>query len=207
MGLREKHQQAKQEKKALKKEIEKIKSKIRKQQRKLAQKEGKVESLNIKIKQFKKKLRERETAEKKNEKKKKKSQVKKDKSLVPETEKHLRKIPETEKSLKKIPDRSLAKTDGKEKKPANVIEEKDKLTLIEGIGHKTEQVLNEKGINTFLQLANCSSAVLDVIIRENFSNYRVFETLTWPEQALLAHNGQWEELKILQDKITGGKKK
>jgi large subunit ribosomal protein L21 len=206
MGLREKHQRAKQEKKALKKEIETIRDKISKQQRKLAQKESKVESINIKIKQFKKKLRERRTEEKNKEKKKKKTQVQKDQSLIPETEKHLRTVPVTEKSLSAMPDRSLRKTDEKENKPSKAIEGKDKLTLIEGIGSKTEQVLNEKGITTFLQLSNCSSAVLDVIIRENFPNFRVFETLTWPEQALLAYNGQWDELKILQDKLTGGKK-
>jgi predicted flap endonuclease-1-like 5' DNA nuclease len=107
--------------------------------------------------------------------------------------------------LAATPDKSLRKVDHKKKEAKPFKAEKEDLTLIEGIGEKTAAVLNEKGIQNYLQLANCSSETLDDILKESFPNYRVFNTLTWPEQALLAHSGKWEELKILQDKLNGGR--
>lgn len=204
MGIRDKHLRAKQEKKELKKEIENLKTKIKKRQRKIDKKEAKIDSLNTKIKEFKKELRERKTKEKKSLETRKKLAVKKEKALVPETEKKLSKIKKTKKSLVPTSDKSLRKLEEKEKQPTLFKSEKDDLTLIEGIGEKTEVLLNEKGIRNYLQLANCSSDALDEIIKGSFSNYRVFNTLTWPEQAILAHNGQWEELKKLQLKLVGG---
>lgn len=205
MGIREKHLEAKKEKNDLRKSIKKLKEKVKKHERKIAKKEAKIESINLKLKKFKKKLREREEEKRKASAKKNKAAVKKGKSIVPATNKGLRKVPKTRKDLASTPDKSLRKVDVKKNEASPYKAEKEDLTLIEGIGEKISSVLNERGIHNYLQLANCSSDTLDVILKESFSNYRVFSTLTWPEQALLAHNGQWEELKILQDKLTGGR--
>jgi hypothetical protein len=38
------------------------------------------------------------------------------------------------------------------------------------------------------------------------SRYKMFDPATWPQQAGLAAQGKWEELKELQGKLSGGRK-
>jgi len=178
-----------------------LKSKIKKHQKKIAKKEGKIDALNTRIKKFKKSLREREDVAKKKKVNKSKTEIKKEKSLIPETEKKLSKVKKTEKTLVPVTKEKLSKPFKKKLKEVPVQSEPEDLKVIEGIGEKTEKVLKENGIRNYLELANCSSETLDDIVRGAFPNYRLFNTLTWPEQALLAHNGQWEELKKLQEKL------
>ena len=82
---------------------------------------------------------------------------------------------------------------------------KDKLTKIEGIGPKVNGLLNDAGIMTFAQLAKAEYDQLKDILAAAGSRYQMMEPATWPQQAQLAADGKWDELKTLQDKLDGGR--
>ena len=84
-----------------------------------------------------------------------------------------------------------------EKAPA----EADDLTKIEGIGPKIAEVLAQNGITTFAQLADAKDEDTQEMIKDVSGNHRAD---TWNEQAALARDGEWDELKELQDKLDGG---
>jgi predicted flap endonuclease-1-like 5' DNA nuclease len=80
----------------------------------------------------------------------------------------------------------------------------DDLTIIEGIGPKIASVLQAAGIITFTQLAEADTAHLDNILIN--AGLRLADPGTWPEQARLAAEGKWEELKVLTDNLKGGRR-
>ena len=84
---------------------------------------------------------------------------------------------------------------------------KDSLKKIEGIGPKIEKLLNARDITTFKGLAKAKQSLLQEILQEAGSRYKMHDPTTWPEQAALAAKGQWDELKTLQDELKGGKRK
>ncbi len=86
------------------------------------------------------------------------------------------------------------------KKPAG---KADDLKKIEGIGPKIASTLVEAGIATFADLAKAKPAKISEIIEGVRGNH---VPDTWPQQAKLAADGKWDELKVLQDKLDGGKK-
>ena len=93
-----------------------------------------------------------------------------------------------------------------EAKPAaNEVTSKDNLTKIEGIGPKVNELMNAAGIFTFAQLAEASYEQLKSILTDAGSRYQMMEPATWPQQAALAADGKWDELKVLQDKLDGGR--
>ncbi len=77
------------------------------------------------------------------------------------------------------------------------------LTEIEGIGPKISETLNAAGINTFLDLAVTPVDDLRKILAD--AGLRA-DPSTWPEQATLAASGNWDDLKKLQDSLTGGRR-
>ena len=79
----------------------------------------------------------------------------------------------------------------------------DDIKLIEGIGPKTEALLNAAGIVTFADLAAKSPEELLVILREAGGRGTPD---TWPQQAALAAAGKMDELKQLQDELDGGRR-
>jgi predicted flap endonuclease-1-like 5' DNA nuclease len=80
------------------------------------------------------------------------------------------------------------------------------LKIIEGIGEKIESLLNKRGINTWHQLSQTSpDTIKDILLEEGGPNYRIHEPKTWPEQARMAYEGKWTELKVYQDYLTAGK--
>ncbi len=79
----------------------------------------------------------------------------------------------------------------------------DDLKVIEGIGPKLEQVLKEAGIKTYRDLAGKSAAELQAVL-DAAGIARISNPQTWAEQAKLAAEGKWEELKALQDSLKGG---
>jgi large subunit ribosomal protein L21 len=83
--------------------------------------------------------------------------------------------------------------------------EADNLTKIEGIGPKVSIVLNEAGISTFEDLSNAKVEDLQKILGD--AGLRMMDPTTWPEQAKLAADGDWDTLKTLQDKLSGGRNK
>lgn len=82
----------------------------------------------------------------------------------------------------------------------------DDLKKIEGIGPKIAEILNNKGINTFEDLAKANVDDLKAYLDEAGSRYRMHDPSTWPDQSKLAANGEWDALKTLQDELDGGRK-
>ena len=78
----------------------------------------------------------------------------------------------------------------------------DDLKKIEGIGPKIAETLVAAGIATYADLAKAKPAKISEIIADVRGNH---VPDTWPQQAKLAADGKWDELKDLQDKLDGGK--
>jgi len=67
-------------------------------------------------------------------------------------------------------------------------------------------LLTKGGIPTFEALAEAKVETLKGILADAGKRYQMHDPTTWPEQASLAAEGKWEELKTLQDELDGGKK-
>ncbi len=93
------------------------------------------------------------------------------------------------------------------KKTAATKKEKpDNLAKIEGIGPKIAGILVEAGIDSYKKLAEAKVAeISEILVKAGGNAYNRFDPTTWPEQAKLAAEGNWDELKKLQDKLNGGK--
>jgi predicted flap endonuclease-1-like 5' DNA nuclease len=83
----------------------------------------------------------------------------------------------------------------------------DDLRTIEGIGPKVAQILHEYGIATFAQLAQTDTHRLRAILEEAGPPFKGMDPESWPEQARLAAQGEWDALKSLQDELDGGRYK
>ncbi len=77
----------------------------------------------------------------------------------------------------------------------------DDLKKIEGIGPKIAETLTAAGIATYADLAKTKPAKIAEIIADVRGSHIPD---TWPQQAQLAADGKWDELKELQDKLDGG---
>lgn len=74
----------------------------------------------------------------------------------------------------------------------------DDLTVIEGITIEVASLLKQNGINTWKELANTSSERCREILDHSGRSIEVHQPTTWPEQARLAYEGKWEELRRWQ---------
>ena len=81
----------------------------------------------------------------------------------------------------------------------------DDLKKIEGIGPKIAEILNAGNISTFAELANTNVTTLQNLLDAAGPSFQNHVPESWPEQAALARDGKWAELKELQDKLDGGK--
>lgn len=81
----------------------------------------------------------------------------------------------------------------------------DDLKVIEGIGPKLEEVLNEAGIKSYKHLADKTPEQIQVILATAGSRYNRHDPSTWPQQAALAAAGEWDQLKAWQDELDGGR--
>ena len=109
------------------------------------------------------------------------------------------KAPVKKKSAKKTATKkSATKKTAKKDKP-------DDLRKIEGVGPKIASVLKDSGIKTFRELGKCSQKKLREILEQAGPRMKGRDTSTWPKQAKLAAQGKWDELKILQDELIGGR--
>lgn len=84
-------------------------------------------------------------------------------------------------------------------------DKKENLKKVEGIGPKTEEIFNSKGIMTWAQLAATSAEDLKSYLSEAGSRYEHMDPTTWPEQAQMLADGKMDELKAWQDKLDGGR--
>lgn len=82
---------------------------------------------------------------------------------------------------------------------------KDDLKKIEGIGPKIAEHLNKGGIRTFADLGKAKQTTLKEILAAAGPRYKMHNPGSWPKQAKLAAKGNWNALKVLQDKLNGGK--
>jgi predicted flap endonuclease-1-like 5' DNA nuclease/outer membrane murein-binding lipoprotein Lpp len=80
------------------------------------------------------------------------------------------------------------------------------LTVIEGIGPKIQMLLNQYGIYTYRQLAETEVERLKEILSTAGPQLAMHDPGTWPSQANLAANDQWDTLKSVQGFLKGGKK-
>jgi len=101
---------------------------------------------------------------------------------------------------------SKPKAEAKKAAPKKKAAKKDDLKKIEGIGPKTAEALTEAGIGTFAKLAKSNPDKIKEMLTEASSNLAHLDPGTWPEQAKLAADGKWDELKKWQDELDGGKK-
>jgi predicted flap endonuclease-1-like 5' DNA nuclease len=83
-------------------------------------------------------------------------------------------------------------------------EEPDNLQLIEGLGPRSAEVLEQSGILTFSQIAAMKPEAIHEVLRA--SGLRIAFPETWPEQAGLAAAGKWDSLKELQGSLQGGRR-
>ena len=105
-------------------------------------------------------------------------------------------------SAPKTKSKEKAKTKEKTKKKS------DNLTKIEGIGPKIASILIENGYETFAKLSKAVPDKISKILTEKGGKrYSMHNPETWPEQAKLAADDKWDELKIWQEKLKGGRKK
>ena len=77
----------------------------------------------------------------------------------------------------------------------------DDLKVIEGIGPRYESVLKAAGIQTFRDLADLRPDRIETILRE--AGGRMADPSTWPAQARLAADGEWQELTEMQSTAEG----
>ncbi len=81
----------------------------------------------------------------------------------------------------------------------------DDLKKVEGIGPKIASLLNDAGILTFASLASTDVEKIKEILVAAGNRYKMHDPTTWPQQANLAADGKWDELKKWQDELDGGK--
>lgn len=79
----------------------------------------------------------------------------------------------------------------------------DDLQKIEGIGPKISSILIQNQITTFKKLSEKTVDQLKIILSD--ANIRIADPATWPEQAALAAQDKWDQLKTLQDSLKGGR--
>ena len=77
----------------------------------------------------------------------------------------------------------------------------DDLSIIEGIGSKIAELLRVNSITTFAQLADTKVETLTTLLKAAGKRFSSYKPDSWPQQATLARDGKWEELKKLQDDL------
>lgn len=102
-------------------------------------------------------------------------------------------------------------TEAKAAAPTAVVEEvvaesskvaADDLEIIEGIGPKIAGALVAAGVTTFAQLADMTPEAIQEIV--SAAGIGSKSPATWPQQASLARDGKFDELKTWQDELNAG---
>ncbi|MFJ1431094.1 50S ribosomal protein L21 [Capnocytophaga canimorsus] len=98
------------------------------------------------------------------------------------------------------------KTEKKETKSGKATKADD-LKKVEGIGPKAAEALVAAGVDAFAKLSKKSADEIKTILTEASSTLAHLDPQTWPQQAQLAAEGKWDELKKWQDELNGGVEK
>jgi predicted flap endonuclease-1-like 5' DNA nuclease len=80
------------------------------------------------------------------------------------------------------------------------------IEIVDGIGPRIAELLRARGLGSFGALAQASPGSLREILDSNGPAYRIADPSTWPEQARLAADGRWDDLKSLQDTLNAGRR-
>lgn len=89
-------------------------------------------------------------------------------------------------------------------KVEKVASTQDDLTKVEGIGPKIKGLFYDAGINTFAELATTDVEKMREILAAAGKRYAIHNPTTWGQQAQMAADGKWDELKKWQDELDGG---
>jgi len=99
--------------------------------------------------------------------------------------------------------------EAKEEAPAKKAEKADgkpdDLKKIEGVGPKISELLAAGGYETFAKLADAPVDSIKAILTEAGSRYQMHDPTSWPTQAKMAADGEWDKLKEWRDEHKGGK--
>ena len=89
--------------------------------------------------------------------------------------------------------------------PKPVYSTKDDLQIVEGVGPKIEEILNSNGVHTWRELSLTPVKNIKAMLERAGKRFQMHDPKTWPEQANMAHIGEWDELKKYQDHLHGGR--
>ncbi|TYB75928.1 hypothetical protein ES676_05620 [Bizionia saleffrena] len=78
------------------------------------------------------------------------------------------------------------------------------LKIVEGVGPKIAELFHAHNVKTWLALSQCSVEKCTEVLRAGGKRFEIHKPYTWPEQAKLAHEGQWLKLKERQDALDKG---
>ena len=81
----------------------------------------------------------------------------------------------------------------------------DDLKIIEGIGPKIEELFHNHDVKTWKALSECTVEKCQEVLNSGGKRFEIHKPKTWPEQAKMAYEGRWTELKKWQDELDGGK--
>ena len=81
---------------------------------------------------------------------------------------------------------------------------RDNLTVIEGIGPKSQAALYDAGVFTYKQVSESTVEALQAVLDAN--ELRLLDPQTWPEQAGYLARGDMAGLEKLQDELKGGRR-
>jgi predicted flap endonuclease-1-like 5' DNA nuclease len=74
-------------------------------------------------------------------------------------------------------------------------------TTVQGIGPAIAQLLIGRGLTTWWSLAHADIELLRSMLSEAGPKYQVHDPTSWPQQARLLANGQWEKFRTLRDAL------
>jgi small subunit ribosomal protein S6 len=81
----------------------------------------------------------------------------------------------------------------------------DNLKRIEGIGPKIAEVLKASGVDSFARLSSMTPEQIKDLLNQAGDRFSFQDPATWPAQAQLAAQGEWDKLKKWQDELKAGK--
>ena len=84
------------------------------------------------------------------------------------------------------------------------IKEND-LTIVEGVGPKIQELFHNHFIKTWKALSECPVDKCQQVLNSGGEHFAIHNPRTWPEQAKMAYEGQWDALLKWQDELDGGK--
>jgi predicted flap endonuclease-1-like 5' DNA nuclease len=80
----------------------------------------------------------------------------------------------------------------------------DDIIIIEGIGPKIAELFKTNGVSTFAQVSKLSVPEMSAILDKGGARFKLANPGSWAQQAKLAAENRWAELKELQDALYAG---